>query len=749
MQPAGNGELRPSQDERDQVDVAHALRLTEEKYEAVFRASPHSITITSMSTGRLVDVNEGTEELLGYSREEMLGRTAAEFRMYATPEDRVEMVSLLEVEGVLRAYPTRVRRKNGSVRNVLVHSRIVELDGERVMISLATDVTEQVRVEKKLKQSETKYAAAFRATPDSVTLTNLATGEIIDANLGTAELLGFPMEELIGATTFDLGVWFVPEERETMAAALNTEGVVKDFEIHMKRKDGSIRDCLLYAAKLEVGTQIIMLAVVRDVTEHRAVERALHDSEEKYSAAFHTSPDLMTITRMEDGLFIDVNEGFTRQLGYSASEVLGKTVHELGIWADPERRASFVDALRENGVARNLEARIRSKAGKIALASVSGSIMEMNGEKCILSLYKDITEQRVAEAALRDSETRYRLMFENVGDAVYVHAVEPGSPGRFIDVNERACAMLGYTRDELLSMEVSGVDVPEQHERHQEIVDELFQCGHAHFETFHVSKEGLRIPVEINATMFELAGKPVVLSVVRDATERKRAEESLEAYAKHLSSLAMVLDDTAARERRHLAEALHDGVSQKLAAAAIRIGEAAGVAGEEPSELLRVARELLLLAIDDCRAITGALAEPVLYELGMAEAMEWQVNRATEIHGLQVQLTVDAAAPEPVEEAKMLLLRATQELLANVARHSGVREAWVTLEARDGWLELAVVDGGCGFDAAQAGKDPCHFGLLSLRERLRNVGGELDVKSISGEGSKVTLRVPAIERFDA
>ncbi len=136
--------------------------------------------------------------------------------------------------------------------------------------------------------------------------------------------------------------------------------------------------------------------------------------------------------------------------------------------------------------------------------------------------------------ALKTSESTYRLLLQNANDAIYVHAVTPDSPGRFFDVNDKACEMLGYTREEFLAMDIPQIDVPEQAERIPAILKKLFAERRAVFETEHVAKDGRRIPVEVSARLFDLRGVPTVLSVARDITERRRADAAMrESEAKY------------------------------------------------------------------------------------------------------------------------------------------------------------------------------------------------------------------------
>ena len=138
-----------------------------------------------------------------------------------------------------------------------------------------------------------------------------------------------------------------------------------------------------------------------------------------------------------------------------------------------------------------------------------------------------LADRRQAEESVRESEERYRLLYDGITDAIYVHEVSPAKPGKFLDVNDAACGMLGYTKEEFLQMEVNNIDAPEQAEKIPLIQKKLLRDRHVLFETHHVAKDGRRIPVEINIRLTEWMGKPMVLSVARDITERKQAEEAI------------------------------------------------------------------------------------------------------------------------------------------------------------------------------------------------------------------------------
>ena len=151
-------------------------------------------------------------------------------------------------------------------------------------------------------------------------------------------------------------------------------------------------------------------------------------------------------------------------------------------------------------------------------------------------------------AELTESRERYRLLLQNANDAVFVHEIDPQRPGRFLEVNDQACRMLGYSAEEFLAMNVADIDVPEQKDRIPAIIADLYKTKQTVFQTEHLAKDGRRIPVEVSTRLFEFQGRPTVLSIVRDISDRKRAEralaESFERLRKSMRGIIQVIAQT-------------------------------------------------------------------------------------------------------------------------------------------------------------------------------------------------------------
>ena len=218
---------------------------------------------------------------------------------------------------------------------------------------------------------------------------------------------------------FDLEASETPEETRSRIAGVMKEGRA-DFETRQRTRQGEIRDIHVTAQITEILGQPAYHCIWRDITDRKRAEEALTKSEEKFRKAFYTSPDSVNINRLEDGMYISINPGFTRITGYTEEDIIGKTSIECNIWENIEDRQRLVAGLRKDGEVINLEAAFRMKGGDIRYGLMSASVIDLDGVPHILSITRDITDRKRAEEALKESENKYRLLADNVNDVIFV-----------------------------------------------------------------------------------------------------------------------------------------------------------------------------------------------------------------------------------------------------------------------------------------------------------------------------------------
>ncbi len=256
-------------------------------------------------------------------------------------------------------------------------------------------------------------------------------------------------------------------------------------------------------------------------------QRRLRASEEKFAAAFKHAPVIVTISTLEDGVLVEVNDKFLEVSGYQREEVVGKTVLELN-WIQAPDRDRLLQRLQAHRRVIGEEVCVWARDGARTDCLYQGEVITFAGKAHLLSIAVDITQSKRAAEALRASEERYRLLFNNAHDAVFLYGVTAeGLPGPFLEVNEVAGTRLGYTRTELLARTLFDINPPERRAVLLTRWRELLARRHLVFETEHVARDGRRWPVEVGVHVLELQGRTMVLSVARDLSERKAAEARL------------------------------------------------------------------------------------------------------------------------------------------------------------------------------------------------------------------------------
>lgn len=283
--------------------------------------------------------------------------------------------------------------------------------------ALESDIAQRIQAENALRLSEQKFSAAFENIPDALVLTSLADGLIIDVNHGFTRISEYTQAEAVGKTTRDLQLWAEASDRSHLVDVLQKTGEAVGFEAVFRSKSGRLVEAVVSAAKIVIGEEQFILTVIHDATASKLAQAAVARSEAKFATAFHTSPDAVNINRLEDGVYLDVNEGFTKLTGYTAAEVVGVSSVDIHIWDNPADRERLVAGLVADGVVNNLEASFKGKDGSVIVALMSARIIEIDGEQYILSVTRDIADRLAAEEEiLRLNDDLERRVRERTGE---------------------------------------------------------------------------------------------------------------------------------------------------------------------------------------------------------------------------------------------------------------------------------------------------------------------------------------------
>jgi PAS domain S-box-containing protein len=239
-------------------------------------------------------------------------------------------------------------------------------------------------------------------------------GRIVDANPAATRFYGHSREHLRTMRIEEINQ--SPPRAVTLGMEAARRIERNYFIFPHKVASGEIRTVEVYSSPVEIDGEQLLFSIIHDITDRTIMEAALKSSEEKFSHAFHGNPDAVSITRYEDGVCVEINEGYGRLYGYATAEVIGHSTgrNDLGIWVNDEERIQLIEALKERGHVADWEAMHRRSDGSIFTAMMSASLITVEGVTCILSIIRDLTDRVKAEKELRRSEARYRSLFENM-----------------------------------------------------------------------------------------------------------------------------------------------------------------------------------------------------------------------------------------------------------------------------------------------------------------------------------------------
>jgi PAS domain S-box-containing protein len=310
--------------------------------------------------------------------------------------------------------------------------------------------------------------------------------------------------------------------------------------------------------------------------------------------------------------------------------------------------------------------------------------------------------------------------------------------------------MLGYTKDEVVQKNFTAFLHPEDALQSAKMFKELGKGIRDSYsrENRYLHKDNRVVWGQVTVSLLRgVGGAPqFAIGMVADISDRKKAEGDIRTYQEQLQSLASELSLTEERERRRLGTDLHDHIGQALAISKIKLGVLQKtVTAEKQAKSLSEVRELIDQMIQDTRSLTFELSLPVLYELGFEAAVEWFARHLRSQHGLKVDVQKDMLPIPMDDEIKVLLFRSVRELMLNIVKHAQARNARVTIRRESDDVSIAVEDDGVGIkDLSQDSRLQSNggFGLFSIRERLRYLGGQMQVEPGNGRGARVTLIVP-------
>jgi PAS domain S-box-containing protein len=451
---------------------------------------------------------------------------------------------------------------------------------------------------------------------------------------------------------------------------------------------------------------------------------------------------------------LDWNPAAETLFGWKKEEVIGRSFFDFipPNSATPSHKDTVV-SLHADGDPHSVDHICNTRDGGTVHVRWFNSTLPLGdtGKVLIVAFGEDLTERDRLTESIRNSEERFRNLFERVPLAIYRALPE----GTITHANDALAKLLrAESVDDVIGSQARDVYVNE--EDRQRFLDTLTRDGSVQdFEVAVACLDGTHIWVRNSAhAVRDADGRLIEIEgSAEDITERRLDQQRIHEHEQRLQSLASELAKAEEATRRRIAVEVHDLALQNLIGINVKLQITDRTRmSEEDRAQFDSAIELLNTTIRDVRTLTFELSPPVLYDLGLEAALAWLVRE----HGKRYEINVefrDDDEPKPIgDDARALLFRATRELLTNVAKHAQAKSIIVSVRRVHQNIEISVADDGVGADVARmegGGKNPLGFGLFSIREHLIPLGGSVQFSAEEGLGTCVWIRAPLKSETDS
>ena len=703
---------------------------------------PDIVLLLRPGDGRILGVNAVALKAYGFKLEELLSRTIHNLRAPDTRESIGGQLAAADASGF--RFETIHQRKNGETFPVEVNSRGTILDGERVLLSVVRDVSERYRAEATLRESERKFSQAFHGSPGYCAISTLAEGRFIDVNEPFLRSVGRSRDEVIGHTVNELKFWNDPEQARVLREHIKAHGSVTGFESKFVDGSGQIGYGLVSAAVIDVDGTACLLTETVDITARKqAVVGVAHLG--------------------LDGKWLRVNQKLCEILGYSQDELLKTNLQSLTHPDDVEADRAALRDLRSGKIREyTCEKRYIRKDGSVVWAFLASTLVVSNlGEPLYFSsIVEDITHKKRAVDDLK--------LFKASVDRAPHSAYWFDADGRCVYANDAGCRALGYEREELLQMHISGIS-HRRPERWAELFDEVREKGSISLQSTHYRKDGTPLQVDITSSYLRHGEREYCIGFAVDITERLRAQHDhdklLEQFnqAQKMESVGRLAGGVAhdfnnmltiiqlstqqALEQVDRNQPVHEDLTD--------IANATRRSADLTRQLLTFARKQTIAPqVLDLNGTVGGMLKILGRLLGENLDLEWRP--AADLWPVSMD-------PSQIDQLLANLCVNSRDAISDVGKVT-IQTANQSFDAAEcasrtgftpgDYVQLTVSDNGCGMDeqtlanifepffTTKAAGKGTGLGLATVYGIVKQNGGLIDVSSAPQRGTTISVYLP-------
>jgi len=680
--------------------------------------------------GNIVETNNSVNVRLGYQKEEIYGKP---FESLLSPESRDVSEGITDGKLMEAAGTYHLNFLSRSGIKIIVETKVVygSWNGAPVVFCISKDISKSDIL-----------ADVFDKNPMSI--------QIIDKHGCTVKVN--QAHTLLFGTLFpsDYSVFNDPQLRQSGFSELFDKlkkGEIVHFpDAYYKVHNANplIPEMSIYLRMIgfpinytdEIPERFVLMH--ENITNRRIADDALRKSESLFRSVVHNSSDLIIFTD-EKGILRYVSPLCKKILGYPANKFVGDTLQEI-IHPDDKMKCklSWDKLLNYGQEEHDFIYRIIDDEKKVRWISQNSKLLKDTDISIgIQSTLRDITEQRLAEEALRESEEQYRLLFENATQSI---AVLQDYKIQF--ANPKCLEVLGFQMDDILSKSFSEFVYPDDRSMVHEKYLKRIQGKQIYQNVFRVlRKDNLVRWVEESGVRIKWHGKDASLIFLSDLTIRKKAEEELNNSLEELHQLTQHMQEVREQERMGISRELHDDLGQALTAVKIDLG----IIKQEitDTEICNKVDKVSALVSDTIKTVqrlTSNLRPDIINDLGLETAIEWYAKEYSQRSGIIVSQTVDPGIDFSPANA-LNIFRIVQESLTNISRHAEATKVEISLKKNAESCILSISDNGIGINENEV-KSRQSFGLMGMKERSVSLGGTFDIRNNKKNGTEIKIIIP-------
>jgi len=412
-----------------------------------------------------------------------------------------------------------------SVVDVFATYAATALRNARTHNDLHQEIEQRRYVQQALESEKAHLEQLLESAQEGIAVTD-TEGMVRRINSEFTKIFGYTRKEVEGKSIEEL---IAPQDRFEEAKSITErarKGKSVSLEAVCQRKDGSMLDVSVLASPIVVNKKLVgMYAIYRDISSRKEAERSLKASEERYRTLVNTTPEAVTVADLE-GYITYVSPQTLQMHGFdNPDELCGKNGFDLIDPAEHKIAMANLKKTLEKGTMRNVEYRLLRKDGTSFDGEVNASLItdDQGNPQAFVTTTRDVSERKLAERALRENEEKYRNLFQNSNDAIFIHDLD----GNIIDVNNKVLELFEYSKPDILSLTIDKLHPSDALSKSAKAFKDISKKGSVNFEINFKKKDGTVFPAEVSSSLFEIAGAQVIQGVVRDISGRVQAEHNL------------------------------------------------------------------------------------------------------------------------------------------------------------------------------------------------------------------------------